>query len=76
MGNRFTMKLLSLSGNSREMTWSIGELLSVISRYMTLERGDVVLTGTPAGMDIVKPGQVITAGIQGLGQIRFPVEDE
>lgn len=47
-----------------------------MSRYMTLEPGDMILTGTPSGMDLVKPGQVITAGIQGMADIRFLVENE
>jgi acylpyruvate hydrolase len=40
---------------------------------MTLEPGDVILTGTPEGVGPVAPGEVITAGISGLVEVRFPV---
>jgi 2-keto-4-pentenoate hydratase/2-oxohepta-3-ene-1,7-dioic acid hydratase in catechol pathway len=41
---------------------------------MTLEPGDLILTGTPEGVDQVKPGQVVEAGITNiLESVRFPV---
>ena len=54
----------------------IPELLEEIPAVMTLEAGDVVLTGTPEGVGPVAPGQVITCGVTGLVEMRFPVRSE
>lgn len=47
-------------GNSSDMITPIAELIAYISRYFTLEPGDVVLTGTPAGVSALKPGDQLT----------------
>ena len=60
-------------GSTRDMITRIPELIAEISACMTLEPGDVVLTGTPEGVGPVAPGEVITAGISGLVEVRFPV---
>jgi 2-keto-4-pentenoate hydratase/2-oxohepta-3-ene-1,7-dioic acid hydratase in catechol pathway len=41
---------------------------------MTLEAGDVILTGTPEGVGPVEPGQTITCGITGVTEMSFRVE--
>jgi 2-keto-4-pentenoate hydratase/2-oxohepta-3-ene-1,7-dioic acid hydratase in catechol pathway len=46
------------------MLFQIPRLLSDISKVMTLEEGDIVLTGTPAGVGSVVPGDVMTAGLR------------
>ena len=53
----------------------VPQLIEEISAVMTLEEGDVVLTGTPHGVGPVEPGQVITAGVTGAPafEVRFPV---
>src|SRR5262245_24767896 len=63
------------NGNTREMIFSVAELVSYISRFMSLQPGDVVLTGTPAGVGFgqkpsvyLKTGDVVTASIEGLGE--------
>jgi 2-keto-4-pentenoate hydratase/2-oxohepta-3-ene-1,7-dioic acid hydratase in catechol pathway len=63
-------------GSTGEMLHKIPELLEFISSVMTLEPGDVILTGTPDGIGAVEPGQVIKAGITGLVEVSFPVEAE
>lgn len=60
-------------GSTGAMLARVPELLEEISAVMTLEEGDVVLTGTPEGVGPVAPGQVITAGITGLVEVRFAV---
>ena len=62
------------NGSTKDMIFSIPTLVSYISGIMTLERGDVILTGTPAGVGPVKPGQRITAGIEDIVHVEFPVE--
>ena len=52
---------------------SVPELMEYISRYMTLEKGDLILTGTPEGVGPVRPGDVIGASIPGVVDVKFPV---
>jgi len=67
-------------GNTRTMVFGVAQLVSYISRYMTLLPGDVISTGTPAGVGLglhppiyLKPGDVIELGIEGLGRQRQDV---
>jgi 2-keto-4-pentenoate hydratase/2-oxohepta-3-ene-1,7-dioic acid hydratase in catechol pathway len=62
--------------SSAEMVFSIPELLSYISHIMTLEPGDVVATGTPAGIAPLQPGDVVEVELLGLSIVRNPVEAE
>lgn len=55
------------------MIFKIPFLVSWISRHMTLERGDVIATGTPAGVGPLVPGNVVTVSIEGLGTLRNTV---
>jgi 2,4-diketo-3-deoxy-L-fuconate hydrolase len=64
-------------GNTRTMIFDVATLVSHISRYMTLEPGDVISTGTPPGVGLgqrppvyLKPGDVMELGIAGLGAQR------
>ncbi|ETW00778.1 hypothetical protein H310_07315 [Aphanomyces invadans] len=60
--------------NTRDMVHKIPFLISHISRIMTLEEGDVIITGTPEGVGPIEPGNIVTAGIDGLVEVKFPVE--
>ena len=51
----------------------IPELLAFITASMTLEPGDVVTTGTPAGIGAMKPGDTVEVAIQGIGVLRSHV---
>ena len=53
--------------------WSVSEGISILSKYYKLEAGDIILTGTPAGIGLVEKGDVIKAGIDGLGEIEVTV---
>lgn len=67
------------NGSTADMIHSIPSLVEYISTVMTLEPGDVVLTGTPDGIGPVLPGDVITAGLldgpggKSLVEVKFPV---
>ena len=63
-------------GSTADMLHKIPELIAAISDVMTLEVGDVVLTGTPAGVGPVEPGSVIRAGITGLVEEQWRVAAE
>ena len=62
-----------------DMLFGFGEIVADLSRLLTLEPGDVILTGTPAGSTVVKPGDVVevevTAGEQSSGRLRSPVTE-
>ena len=66
---------LSVNGDKRqegdiaELIWSVEEVIEIISRSMKLQAGDMIMTGTPAGVGAVVRGDKITAGIDRLGQI-------
>lgn len=56
--------------NTRQMVFSIPELLVAASRIMTLERGDILATGTPAGVCPIAPGDVLIGEIEGVGVLK------
>ena len=60
-------------GNSSQMAFSIPRLLAYISRIMTLEPGDLVATGTPAGVGPLTEGDVVEVEVVGWSVVRNPV---
>lgn len=69
------------TGSTRTMIFTVAQLVSYLSRFMTLEPGDLITTGTPPGVGMgkkpapqfLKPGDVITLGIEKLGDQRQTV---
>ena len=60
-------------GKGSDMVFSIPELLAYVSHIMTLEPGDVVLTGTPAGVGKLSPGDEVEVEVIGVSRVRNPV---
>lgn len=67
-------------GHTRDMIFPVRHLLAFISRAISLEPGDVIATGTPAGIGftrnppvLLRPGDVIEVGVEGIGELRNPV---
>ena len=60
-----------------ELLFGLGDIVADLSRLMTLEPGDVILTGTPAGSTVVEPGDLVeievTAGDATTGRLRSPI---
>lgn len=54
-------------GNTAQMIFPVADLIRYISRQMTLLPGDLIATGTPAGVTALKPGDVCTVEIAGIG---------
>ncbi|MEL7255881.1 MAG: fumarylacetoacetate hydrolase family protein [Pseudomonadota bacterium] len=52
-----------------DMIWSVPEIVSILSHTITLAPGDLIMTGTPAGVGPLEPGQVCRVAIAGLGEI-------
>lgn len=67
---------LRQTGNTRDLIWSVPELVEFISSFMTLGPGDVILTGTPRGISHVFPGDVMRLEIDGLGALENQVVAE
>ncbi|CAI9408334.1 fumarylacetoacetate hydrolase family protein [Aestuariimicrobium sp. T2.26MG-19.2B] len=63
-------------GNTDLMMRSITELVTYISGFTTLIPGDVILTGTPAGVGSMQAGQEVSVTIDGIGTLTNPVVDE
>jgi 2-keto-4-pentenoate hydratase/2-oxohepta-3-ene-1,7-dioic acid hydratase in catechol pathway len=57
-----------------DMVFSIGKVLSYVSHVMTLEPGDIVATGTPAGVGPLAPGDVVEVEIEGISKVSNPVQ--
>ena len=57
------------SGRTSQLLFGLPTLISYISQVMTLLPGDVVLTGTPAGVGPIRPGQQVECSIEGLGTL-------
>jgi fumarylpyruvate hydrolase len=55
------------------MIWSVSEIIARLSQFFTLRPGDLLFTGTPAGVGPVVPGDVLTGAIDGLGELRVSI---
>ena len=64
---------LRQDGNTKDLIFTIPEIVAYISSYTTLLPGDVILTGTPSGVGPMRPGQVVSIDIEGIGTLTNPV---
>ena len=60
--------------STRDMVFNVGTLIAYISSVMTMEPGDIIFTGTPAGVGELKNGDVVDVEIEGLGKLSNPVK--
>lgn len=63
-------------GSTRDMVFNVRHLIAYASSIMTLEPGDVLFTGTPAGIGPLYPGDLVEVTIEGLGTLANPVAAE
>lgn len=70
------VRTLRQSGRTSLMMFDVPTLVATVSRIMTLEPGDVLATGTPAGVGPLLDGDVVEVEIEGLGVLRNPVRAE
>lgn len=74
--------VLMQDGNTSDMLWNVPQLISYISQQITLEPGDLVITGTPAGVGVfrdppvfLEPGDRVRCEIDGIGVVENPIVD-
>ena len=61
-------------GNTQSMLWKIDELISYVSQFFTLKKGDIIFTGTPAGVGKVSENDVLIGNIEGLKAFQIKVK--
>ncbi|VXB30807.1 fumarylacetoacetate hydrolase family protein [Massilia sp. 9I] len=64
---------LRQEGNLNEMIWSIPEVISYLSSLVTLAPGDLIYTGTPAGVAALKPGDQLRGGVDGVTEFALSI---
>lgn len=62
------------SGNTSHMLWKIDELISHVSQFFTLKKGDIIFTGTPEGVSAVKPNDILEGFIENKKSFRIQVK--
>ncbi|MEJ6396415.1 fumarylacetoacetate hydrolase family protein [Yoonia sp. 208BN28-4] len=73
---------LAVNGDTKQdatlddMVWSVAEIISHLSRYYHLQAGDMILTGTPAGVGPVVAGDVMDGQIDGLDPVQHRLSDQ
>lgn len=67
---------LRQEGTTANLLWKIPDLVALVSEIMTLEPDDLILTGTPRGVDPVYPGDVMRLEVEGIGALENPVVSE
>ncbi len=65
---------ITQSGNTRDMIFDVPFLIEYFSSFMTLQPGDLILTGTPDGVVDCRPGDVVVTSIEGLGELINTIE--
>jgi 2-keto-4-pentenoate hydratase/2-oxohepta-3-ene-1,7-dioic acid hydratase in catechol pathway len=61
------------SESSKDLLFGVDQIVSYVSRYVTLYPGDVIFTGTPGSTQAMKPGDVVEIEVEGVGVLRNPV---
>jgi len=56
-----------------QMIWGVGEIIEELSRYFALVPGDLIFSGTPAGVGAIQPGDVLCAAVEGVGQLTLQI---
>jgi len=60
-------------GDLSDMIWNVAEIIAKLSLQVSLGAGDIILTGTPAGVAALQPGDKIEAGIDGIGTLKVSI---
>lgn len=58
-------------GDLSQLTWSVAEVIAHLSTFVALAPGDLIFTGTPAGVGAIVPGDLVRCGIDGVGELEI-----
>lgn len=61
------------AGNTADMTWSVPEIITELSRFFELRAGDLIFTGTPPGVGPLRPGDGVDCRVEGVASLRFEI---
>jgi fumarylpyruvate hydrolase len=67
---------LRQSGDLSQMIWSVAEIIAKLSSYIRLAPGDLIFTGTPAGVSRIVAGDALEGGIAGVGELKIRLVDK
>ena len=56
------------------MIWNIPQQISKLSEYYELAAGDIIMTGTPAGVGPIQKGDILQGAIEGLGELKLTID--
>ncbi len=65
---------LRQQGDIADMIWNIGEIIAELSTLFELRAGDLIFTGTPAGVGRVQPGDLLEGGVEGIGELAVRIQ--
>ncbi|WP_329344823.1 fumarylacetoacetate hydrolase family protein [Streptomyces sp. NBC_01352] len=68
--------VVAQSASTADLLLAVPDIISYLSRYLTLLPGDAIMTGTPSGVGPIRPGDEIEVEIEGIGVLRNPVVAE
>jgi len=60
-------------GNLNQMIWKLPEIIAELSKQFVLAPGDIIMTGTPAGVGAIVKGDKVTCGVAGVGELSLSV---
>lgn len=62
-------------GDLNQMIWSVNEIVAELSRYFELRAGDLIFSGTPAGVSALQPGDQVDCSVESVGSLQFRLEN-
>ena len=65
--------VMKQDSNINKMRWNIPKTIAILSQHNELKAGDIILTGTPEGVDLVKRGDLLEAGVESLDEMAFKI---
>jgi fumarylpyruvate hydrolase len=64
---------LRQKGDLQDLIWNVPDTIAFLSKYYRLQPGDLIFTGTPAGVGAVKPGDTLVGKVEGLAELRVTI---
>lgn len=60
-------------GDLADMIWPVADIISYVSHAVVIKPGDLIFTGTPAGVGALQPGDMVAGGVDGIGEFDFHI---